>query len=346
MILVFVALTSLLVGWLATRVLIPLLRRRAPDIPNSRSCHSQPTPRGGGLGILAGIAAGCLLAWLLGATPGTTGLLVGATIIAACGWWDDIRALSAGRRLAVQICAAAIVLWQYGPLEHVPLPPPFDLPLGPAALPFSILWIVGTVNIYNFLDGIDGHAGLQAVVAGLAFACMGFGGSSQVLGVALAGANAGFLIHNWHPARIFMGDVGSTTIGLLLATLPFQARPEQQPLALFCMAMCLWFFLADGTLTMLQRFLRGERLWVPHRSHIYQRLVLSGVPHARVAGSVALMAACVAVVSTAAVRIESTGLCWAALALAAGEFILYVRWAGQRGNRHYGTPFKQAIGGQ
>ena len=317
---------SFLTAWLATAALVRLLGRRLLDVPNQRSCHRTPTPRGGGLGVSAGLAAGLLTAWVLeGAAPGLY-LLLGAAAIAVCGWLDDVRHLRPAVRLTVQLAAAVTLLSGTGPLERLPLPVPLNLPLGWAAIPLSVLWLVGAVNIYNFLDGIDGFAGLQGVIAGLAVACMRFDGGSRALGLALAGAAAGFLIHNWHPARIFLGDVGSTTIGFLLAGLPFQLDRAAQPTAVLCVALCTWFFLVDGALTLLRRLVRRQRIWEAHREHLYQQLVLRGLPPNFVVARVGAMAVAVSGLAVLAVRTGRTELYWGALLLAATEFLLYLRW--------------------
>ncbi len=323
------ALSAFAASWLCTRMLTSVLRGRLLDIPNARSCHRTPIPRGGGLGVLAGLAAGLLVAaGPHGAAPPF--LLAGALLVAACGWWDDIAHLPASWRLLGHTAAAAVLLAGAGPLERLPLPAPCDLPLGPAAVPFSLAWIVGFVNIYNFLDGIDGYAGAQALIAGLAIAACGFNRGSQALGLALAGAAAGFLFYNWHPARIFLGDVGSTTIGYLLAAVPFGLDRGVRATAAYAVALCAWFFLTDGAWTLLRRLFQRKRLWEAHREHLYQRLVIAGLPHDAVASRVAGMAALLCLAAIGAVRAGRPLLLWAALALAVIEFLLYLRWVQRR----------------
>jgi UDP-N-acetylmuramyl pentapeptide phosphotransferase/UDP-N-acetylglucosamine-1-phosphate transferase len=159
------------------------------------------------------------------------------------------------------------------------------------------LWFVGLVNVYNFMDGIDGIAGLQAVVAGVAWAIIGTVLSLplvQLTGAVIASAALGFLTLNWHPAKIFMGDAGSTVLGFLFATLPFLAtveggerlgaRGERLELtrSLIIGAILVWPFLADGIFTFLRRLKNRENVLQAHRSHLYQRLVIAGHSHTRV----------------------------------------------------------------
>jgi UDP-N-acetylmuramyl pentapeptide phosphotransferase/UDP-N-acetylglucosamine-1-phosphate transferase len=149
------------------------------------------------------------------------------------------------------------------------------------------LWLVGTVNLYNFMDGIDGIAGVQAVVAGLAWALWGaWVGAAGVLavGALVAAAAAGFLTLNWPPARIFMGDAGSTVLGFLLAAAPLLAAQEAPGAVpfdrlLIAGALGLWPFLLDGTFTLFRRLAKGENILQAHRSHLYQRLVIAGRSH-------------------------------------------------------------------
>lgn len=319
---------ALISAWGATGALIPQLRKMgALAVPNGRSSHAAPTPCGGGLGILVGLAAGLATAWLLGAGWPAANFLLAGLLVACCGWVADWRKeVSIWPRLAVHTLAAVLIIGSYGSLYRLPMPAPLDVPLGLAAWPVSLLWIVGATNIFNFLDGIDGFAGLQGVIAGLAVALMGFGAGTSILGLAVAGACAGFLIHNWHPARIFMGDVGSTTLGFLLAALPFQLEPSRRSEAVFCVAMSLWFFLADGTFTLMRRALRGEKLWEAHRSHLYQLLVRGGMRHDAVVTNVGALAVLVAAVAVAASRAGNPAAQWVSLSVALAGFALYGEW--------------------
>jgi UDP-GlcNAc:undecaprenyl-phosphate GlcNAc-1-phosphate transferase len=248
-------------------VLSPAVRERFLDRPNERSLHVQPTPRAGGLGLLAGIAA----TWW--AFPGLRTIGVLAFALAAVSILDDLRGLPQGLRfLAHALAAIAAVILGLG-----------DLPLPlQAAVAFSIVWMT---NLYNFMDGSNGLAGGMAVAGFGAYAIAAAlaGESDLALGCAcVAAAALGFLRFNFHPARIFMGDVGSIPLGFLAAAVGLAgwtagAWPWWFPAVVFSP------FVVDATVTLLRRMLRGERFWQAHRSHYYQRLILMGWTHRRTA---------------------------------------------------------------
>ncbi len=166
---------ALVCSWLSTRLLIPLLRKKGVmDVPNLRSSHLIPTPRGGGVGILVGWIAGTLVAMAGGASRPPATFVVALFAVAGCGLLDDlVKDVPVAVRLLVNSVAAALVVASAGPLQALPLPHPLDLPLGVLGWPVSLVWIVAVVNIYNFLDGIDGFAGFQGLIAGAAIAAMG-----------------------------------------------------------------------------------------------------------------------------------------------------------------------------
>jgi UDP-N-acetylmuramyl pentapeptide phosphotransferase/UDP-N-acetylglucosamine-1-phosphate transferase len=163
-----------------------------------------------------------------------------------------------------------------------------QIKLGNWGYVLTFIWIVWMVNSYNFMDGIDGLAGLQAVIAGLGWLVLGYILQMPAIflfsGV-IASASLGFLMHNWSPARIFMGDVGSAFLGFTFASLPLIARtiasknPDLLPIAA---VLFVWFFLFDSVVTLLRRAIRGEKVWQAHREHLFQRLVVSGLSHRRV----------------------------------------------------------------
>jgi Fuc2NAc and GlcNAc transferase len=259
------------------------------DVPNARSSHSRPVPRGGGLPLLAGAALGLLAAGTMGELrPDGSAIAAGTGlgVVALVGLLDDRRGLSPVVRLAAQAAAAAGVVVVAGGLGRLPLPPPLDAPLGDWGIPLALLWIVAVVNFYNFMDGVDGIAGLQGAVTGMGLALAGWSPFTAGLGAALAGACLGFLFHNWSPARVFLGDVGSGTLGFAFATAPFLAPEPIRPTAVLFVAASLWLFLADASATLASRAWRGARWHVAHREHAYQRLVIAGWSHARVAALV------------------------------------------------------------
>jgi UDP-N-acetylmuramyl pentapeptide phosphotransferase/UDP-N-acetylglucosamine-1-phosphate transferase len=278
-----------LVACLGTRALIPLLRRAAVlDRPNERSLHRAPVPRGGGIAVVAA----ALLSWTALATAGWAVPVVLAVVgcavmLAAISWIDDLRGLPVAIRLAAQLAAV------YFAILALPLAPvfPFELPnawldalldRGSAAL--LLLWFI---NLFNFMDGVDGLAGSEAAAIGsglVLFAVIGAGAVYPYPGLAalaatIAAAAIGFLVWNWEPARIFLGDVGSVPLGYLLGFLLLGVAADGH----WKIALILpLYFLADATLTLCRRLLRGERVWRPHREHLYQRAVQRGLSHAAV----------------------------------------------------------------
>ncbi len=277
---VALALSSLCVAglrrWAAERML---------DIPNVRSSHTRPTPRGGGLGIVIAVLIGTwgLCVFRISSIPfgEIAALSLAGVLVALGGWFDDIRPLPYRVRLVVQVISAALVLAAIGYFRAVAVPFVGVIRLNLIGLPLTLLWIVGLTNAYNFMDGIDGIAGGQAVVAGLGWATIGFlSGQSFVsmVGILLAAASLGFLFFNWPPARIFMGDVGSAFIGLILAVLPVIGA-KRDPLLVVAGFLVVWPFVLDTIFTFFRRLTRGENIFLAHRSHIYQRLVIAGYSH-------------------------------------------------------------------
>ncbi|HXK08558.1 MAG TPA: glycosyltransferase family 4 protein [Vicinamibacteria bacterium] len=305
------------------------------DRPNERSSHRRIVPRGGGVAILA--AVGLSLALARGSWPGSSAavaLLAGMLVLAALGLCDDRFSLSPALRLAVHLAVAAGFVSVAGSIDRVPLPPPLDASLGPAGSVVSVLWIVAVVNFYNFMDGIDGLASLQAIVTGAGIALAGFDPFASLLGAALAGAAAGFLVFNWSPASIFLGDVGSGAMGFCLAALPSLAAPAARPSMVLFVALSLWLFLSDATWTLLRRMARGERLHQAHREHLYQRLVSSGWSHARVSGGLGLAAAVLTAAALFALPSRQPPVRWLPVLLAllvfSAEVTLVVHREGRR----------------
>ncbi|HEY0583569.1 MAG TPA: glycosyl transferase, partial [Chloroflexota bacterium] len=189
--------------------------RRALDIPNQRSSHTRPTPRGGGLVIVLGFLIGLGL-WLLQQntlSPRALGWLAGALLVAAIGFVDDLRPLPAVPRLVTQLAGAALLTLAGVQERQMPLL---------VALPLGFVYIAVVTNIYNFMDGIDGLASTQAIVAGVALAIAGGLVNNPLVatgGGLLAATSLGFLVYNRPPARLFMGDVGSTFLGFSFAGL-------------------------------------------------------------------------------------------------------------------------------
>ncbi|HSR55110.1 MAG TPA: glycosyltransferase family 4 protein [Alphaproteobacteria bacterium] len=303
--------------WIVTRWVIAMLtRRQILDSPNARSSHAAPTPRGGGLGVL-GIALPLLAAvtWLhWPADAAAWAVLGGALVLAVVSWADDLKDISSGLRLAAHAAAVALAL--------ALLPSEFTLFQG--ALPLivdrvlaAIAW-VWFVNLFNFMDGIDGIAGVETIAIGLGMgaAAMLIGGpggaataTAGLWGFTLAAGATGFLVLNWHPARVFLGDVGSVPLGFLLGWLLISlAHWGYWAAALILPA----YYLADATLTLAFRLLRGQRIWEAHKEHFYQRAVARGWSHDRVAWFIAkgnAMLLVLAAVSTQVLTGAGDALC-------------------------------------
>ena len=266
------ALTPLFASWAR--------RRNYLDVPNHRSSHVVATPRIGGIALVLGVLGGVVVLYLSGngLGVGLPPVLAGALAIALLGLVDDFQHLSALVRLAVQTAVAIAVVMTSGDAALPGL-------ASPMAGALTVLWLVTLTNAFNFMDGIDGIAGAQALLAGFGWLTVGLlsdAPSVAALGLLLAAASAGFLLHNWHPARVFMGDAGSGFFGFLFAALPLVSATRNDTLWL-CAGLLMWPFLADTAVTLLRRASRGENVLSPHRSHFYQRLVLTGRSHRYVA---------------------------------------------------------------
>jgi UDP-N-acetylmuramyl pentapeptide phosphotransferase/UDP-N-acetylglucosamine-1-phosphate transferase len=324
---VLVATSACVVSVIVVALLVPVLRRRGVlDVPNRRSSHEVPIPRGGGLGLLVGLAAGLGVAAASGLPSPGWPIILGIALLACLGLYEDLAGdLPVAWRLGIQAAAAALVIAAAEPLRRLPLPAPIDVELGILGWPLSFLWVLGVVNIFNFLDGIDGYAGVQGLVAGLGLSLVGWGSWIGPAGLAAAGACTGFLVLNWAPARIFMGDVGSLALGFLFAVMPFGEGRGAAPLLVFVAVLCLWFFLSDGAFTMARRLLKGERIWQPHRSHLYQRLTIAGWSHARVVVTVSIGMIVVAALGVGAGLCGRPGALWIAVSLACIAFVVYWR---------------------
>jgi UDP-N-acetylmuramyl pentapeptide phosphotransferase/UDP-N-acetylglucosamine-1-phosphate transferase len=286
------------VAWAVARAVCSWAEhRRILDVPNERSSHSRPTPRLGGLGLIGGVAAGVLVP--IGATaidPARYVLVLAIAVgLAAVSLLDDLRGLSARLRLVVHAIAGAATIWGLDVVARVQAAG-LDAAAAWAFAVVAAVWIVAFVNAFNFMDGIDGIAAGQALVAGLGWLAVGATLNDPVvvrLAAAIAGAAAGFLILNWSPARLFMGDVGSAFFGYLLAAMPLVhgSAVELAPAA----PVLVWPFLFDTAFTLLRRASRGEPLLEAHRSHLYQRLTSRGqagaLSHAQVAAAYMALAA-------------------------------------------------------
>jgi UDP-N-acetylmuramyl pentapeptide phosphotransferase/UDP-N-acetylglucosamine-1-phosphate transferase len=254
------------------------------DHPNERSLHSTPTPRTGGLAIWMGAIVGILfVVLLLGVLPELTWIGGAALLVGAVSFIDDRSHVPVGVRFVAHLIAAVLLLMGGIAVPSIWWPGgEIDLPVGLAWL-LSLLFIVWMANLYNFMDGIDGFAGGMAVIGFGTLGLLGFLAGDDYYAAlcwVIAAAAAGFLVWNFPPARIFMGDTGSSALGLLAAALSLWAdRAGLFPLWLSVLVFSP--FVVDATLTLACRTLKGERIWEAHRDHYYQRLVRAGWSHRR-----------------------------------------------------------------
>jgi len=255
---------SFLASLAAIGVLLWRFRWLAPDRPNERSLHERPVPRTGGIAVLLGsgvaFAAGVGNVWL----PLT--LAFGLAVVS---FIDDMRGIPRGLRLAAHVAASALFAWYV------------LSPMAPLELALIVLGLTWLTNLYNFMDGSDGLAGGMALIGFGAYGLAGYLAGHEALALlcfAVAAAAAAFLVLNFHPARIFLGDVGSIPLGFLAGAAGILGwRDDVWP---------LWFpvlvfgpFIGDATLTLAKRLIRGERVWRAHREHYYQRMVRMGLGH-------------------------------------------------------------------
>jgi len=247
------------------------------DLPGDRHSHTEPTPRGGGAGLVVALAlaslpwfhaSAVLPFWLLCSLPGFT-------VLSLMGWWDDKKPLSVQLRLFVQVVVSFYLVLCFQPNGE-------SLGTVPALL--AVLYLMWMTNLYNFMDGSNGMAGFQGVFAGLTLAWL-FDGANDypatVLSLILAVACLGFLPWNLGRARVFMGDVASGSLGFAIASLLiFGVFSNEISIPVAWLVMLV--FLCDSTLTLVARVLRGEQWYNPHKQHLYQQLIVRGWSHTRV----------------------------------------------------------------
>jgi Fuc2NAc and GlcNAc transferase len=241
-------------------------------------------------------------------------LLAGIAAIAALGVIDDRRSIPARYRLFVHLVVAAVVVALIGGPDRLPLPAPLDLPIGWLGIPLAVAWLITVTNFYNFMDGIDGLATGQgfASCAGVIIGIWAVG--AVELAVVLAAACIGFLLLNSPPARIFLGDVGSTSLGFAIAGMPLLAPQFGRSMALFGVAIGLAFFLLDPLETLV-RLARDRRpIGVSHRAHSYQALAPTRAHHRRVTAALVLCGLVLAIGGGLSYHLEWLG--WPVLVLA------------------------------
>lgn len=247
------------------------LQRNVLDLPNQRSSHKVPTPRGGGMAIVVTfLAGGALLPIWTSGTQQLLVLLAGA-LVATVGFIDDHVSLAPSRRLLVHALGAALVTYAAGGLPTLDL---WGWQFDPSWLGYAValVGLIWLVNLYNFMDGIDGLAGVEVVsVCLLVWGLHYLGGQTTagLLPLLLSAAAMGFLLWNWPPARIFMGDGGSGFLGLMLGALML-LDAASEPRMLWVWLVLLGVFVVDATWTLLHRWRLGIKLSEAHRTHAYQ----------------------------------------------------------------------------
>lgn len=257
------------------------------DLPSARSSHVTPTPRGGGLGVTAGVAVGVAISvGLFGEDVGTEGVAAAGLVafLALTGLVDDVRGLSAALRFALMLGAGAVLALAYDatPLE----------------VALVGVWVTACTNAVNFMDGINGITGLTGGVVGSWYASVGAVQADTLvaaLGAAAAGASLGFLPFNSPRARVFLGDSGSYLLGAIFAVCAYALYREGVPLVIAVAPLVP--YLADTGATLVRRAARRERLFSAHRGHVYQQLSRARFSHAQVALAVAAFAVLCCVVA-------------------------------------------------
>lgn len=318
-------LAALLISFLLCFPVYRLLERQGiVDRPNARSSHSTPTVRGGGLAIVITIALSAL--WVdarIGATPLVW--FVGATVmLAVVSFFDDLKGVPAIVRFGTHALAAVIALHALGwPVLAIAVSPEWSF-----TLPFAIsllvgfLWLAGYTNAFNFMDGINGIAAGQAVLAATGYCVVACAAGAAwtdapvLFSAAIAGAAAGFLPHNFPKARMFMGDVSSAPLGFLLAADALWIASTYGMWLLIPLALLNANFVLDTGITLARRILRGERWYDAHREHFYQRLTRAGRSHRFVTSWVIALQIGVVALMYFYVHASPAGRVWSTLAVA------------------------------
>ena len=274
--------TGLLSWWLVGKLIIFLKKHQIVDVENERSSHHGSVPRGGGL-VIVGILIFIILAMSLISNRSEVFIGLGILLTAwgALSWWDDRNDLSARKRLVFQMFIAISTLFAFGYITSLQISNVLFINLPYVGVVITFVGVLWMANLYNFMDGIDGLAASQTIIASITLAFWFWQAGDQhfaFLCLLLSAASYGFLIWNWQPAKIFLGDVGSITLGAFFATLIIFANTRYQiPVISFVLLFSV--FVLDATTTILIRLFKGEKVWLPHRSHYYQRITNSGVHH-------------------------------------------------------------------
>jgi len=286
-----------LAWWLTNRLCSPKSVLSILAHPNERTLHARPTPQTGGLAVIGSVVISLILVASIlaitqpskavlpkGLASGSLWIVASMLLIFVVSFIDDCVGVPVALRLGVQAVSACIIIWGVGlTLSSIPIPGGPTILLGMAAIPVSVLVLLWMANLYNFMDGMDGFAGGMTFFGFGFLAYFGWQAHFPVMYIIasfVAFSALGFLAHNFPPARIFMGDAGSITVGFLAGTLMILGVRDGI-FEIWIPIMIFSPFIVDATLTLTRRALRRKKLWQAHREHYYQRLVLIGWSHRR-----------------------------------------------------------------
>jgi UDP-N-acetylmuramyl pentapeptide phosphotransferase/UDP-N-acetylglucosamine-1-phosphate transferase len=325
----FVFIAVLAASYAGTGLALRLLRERAIlDHPNERSSHATATPRGGGIAVIAVLLAawaGISLFTIPVAMPAPmVPVLVAAGSLALVSWLDDLRGVAPALRLLIQIAAATTALGALpGLVFQGVLPPELDW----AATVLIWVWFI---NLFNFMDGIDGIAGVETAAIGLGLFLIGVIFAEPIPGftlyaLSLVAAALGFLRWNWAPAKIFLGDVGSAPLGFLLGYLLLSAAAAGHWVPALILPL---YYLADSGITLGQRLVRGEKIWQAHASHFYQHAARALGSHGAVVRAIAVADALLIILALAAARGFAAGAMACAVLVTAALLVYLARRTG------------------
>jgi Fuc2NAc and GlcNAc transferase len=271
MLTILLSIGVLSLSWLSVYFIKAYALKNLLDIPNQRSSHQMPTPRGGGLGIVVAFTAASLMLFLGGSLDLAGFLaLTAALLVAGIGFWDDHRHIPARWRFLVHMAAAVIAL---GLVQGFPLLVMGDwrIELGVFGYALGMAYLVWLLNLFNFMDGIDGIAASEAVfISGALAGFLSFiDYELALIALSLCFSSLGFLLWNWPRAKIFMGDVGSGFLGFVLGLLTLMAG-HQEPIYVYVGLILFAAFITDATVTLVRRYISGQKWYEAHCSHAYQ----------------------------------------------------------------------------
>lgn len=288
----FIVIATIAISFVLTHLVRKTaIKRNKFDIPNERSSHQNPTPRGGGVAVVAAFVFGLLALLIRGdiASESFYAIVLPGVLVAAIGYLDDLGRVTAARlRLIGHFVAAVIAVYI---LDGLPPMPVFaeTLDIGLVGNIIAVLFLVWMLNLFNFMDGIDSITGVEALTSCLILTIFLINKSETELWqvpALMCAAVIGFLYFNWPPARIFLGDIGSGFIGFTIGTISLVIA-RSQPLITWAVIILLGVFIVDATVTLIRRLIDKQRISTAHRSHAFQHLANSADRHLKVSLSIA-----------------------------------------------------------